>query len=115
MSSGSPQPRVEFLWWQGCPSWERALADLREVLEEADLDSGAIVVKRIETEADVEREAFFGSPTIRIDGEDIQAPSGGEPLGLACRVYRRPDGRASPLPDPDDVRAALSRAGDRTS
>ena len=108
-----PQPRVEFLWWEGCPSWERALGDLRAAMEDGDLDPETIEVKRIESDVDVEREAFFGSPTIRVDGEDIQAPIEGEPLGLACRVYRRPDGRVSPLPDPDDLRAALSRARER--
>ena len=47
--------------------------------------------------------------TIRIDGADVQDP-GGEPAGLTCRVYRRRDGRVSPVPDPADLRAALRRA-----
>ena len=106
-----PQPLVEFLWWEGCPSWERALADLRAVMAESDLDPEAIELKRIESDSDVQRESFFGSPTIRVDGQDVQSPAEGEPMGLACRVYRRPDGSVSPLPDPDDVRTALRRAG----
>jgi hypothetical protein len=110
-----PQPRVEFLWWEGCPSWERALADLRGAMEERGLDPDAIEVRRIESDADAEHESFLGSPTIRVDGEDVYPPGDGEPTGLACRVYRRRDGRVSPLPDPDDVRAALSRAGERAS
>ncbi len=105
-------PRVEFLWWEGCPSWERALGDLRAAMEEGGLDPEAIEVTRIETESDAKRESFVGSPTIRVDGEDIQAP-GEEPHGLTCRVYRRRDGHVSPLPDPVEVRAALSRAGER--
>jgi hypothetical protein len=31
-----------------------------------------------------------------------------EPAGLTCRVYRRRDGRVSPLPDRADVRDALA-------
>ena len=31
-------PRVEFLWWEGCPSHERALADLRAAMADAGLD-----------------------------------------------------------------------------
>ena len=31
-------PRVEFLWWSGCPSWERGIAELREAMEELGLD-----------------------------------------------------------------------------
>ena len=50
---------------------------------------------------------FVGSPTIRVNGVDVQPPVDGEPTGLTCRVYRRRDGRISPLPDPEDVREAL--------
>ena len=100
-------PRVEFLWWRGCPSWERALADLREAVAEIGLDPEAIELKEIESEADAAREGFVGSPTIRVDGLDVQ-PAPGEPVGLNCRVYRRRDGRVSPLPDPLDVRAAIA-------
>lgn len=102
-------PTVELFWWQGCPSWERALAELRGVMSEQGLDPETVVVREIDTEMDAERQAFVGSPTIRVDGEDVQAPPEDEPVGLTCRVYRRRDGRVSPLPDPEDVREALSR------
>lgn len=100
------QPTVELLWWSGCPSWEKALAGLRERMAEAGLDPEAIDVRSVETDGDAAREGFVGSPTIRVNGRDVQAP-GGEPIGLTCRVYRLRDGRISPLPDPDDVREAL--------
>lgn len=103
-------PKVEFLWWRDCPSWERALAELREALAESGLDPGAVELIEIESEADAVRAGFVGSPTIRIDGADLQPPPSGERPGLACRVYRRRDGRPSPLPDPDDLRAALAAA-----
>jgi hypothetical protein len=105
-----PGPRVEFLWWSGCPSWERALAELREAMVELGLDPGSIERHRIESDADAERESFVGSPTIRVDGVDIQGPERGTPPGLTCRVYRRRDGRISPLPDPEDLREELAGA-----
>jgi hypothetical protein len=104
------EPRVEFLWWRECPSWERALADLRAAMAEAGFDPEALVETEIDTEDLASREAFVGSPTIRIDGEDIQPPGGDDAIGLNCRVYRRRDGRASPLPDPADLREALNEA-----
>ena len=52
---------------------------------------------------------FVGSPTIRVDGRDIQPPDD-EPVGLTCRVYRLRDGRVSPTPDPADLRDALMAA-----
>ena len=86
---------------------------LRDAMEEAGLDPGSAEVREIDTEESAGREQFIGSPTIRIDGEDIQPPVEGEPSGLACRVYRRRDGRTSPLPDPEDLRDALRAAAVR--
>jgi hypothetical protein len=106
----APEPHVELLWWQGCPSWRRALAMLREQMGEAGLDPGSIEVREIDTEAAAEREGFVGSPTIRIDGADLQPPPESEPPGLTCRIYRRRDGGVSPLPDPADLREALMAA-----
>jgi hypothetical protein len=86
---------------------------LREEMEAAGLDPESVVVTEIETERNAERTDFPGSPTIRIDGLDFQPPGGGAPGGLTCRVYRRRDGRASPLPDPEDLRETLAKARDR--
>lgn len=102
-------PRVEFLWWRGCPSWERALETLRGEMEVAGLDPAAIEAREIDTEEAAAGERFYGSPTIKVNGRDIQPP-GDNPIGLTCRVYRRRDGRVSPLPDTADVRDALAAA-----
>jgi len=79
---------------------------LRSEMEVGGLDPDAIEVREVDTDAAAEREEFVGSPTIRVNGVDIQ-PVRGAPTGLTCRVYRRRDGRTSPLPDPEDVREAL--------
>ena len=100
---------VELLFWAGCPSHPRALADLRAALAAEGLDPDVIVIREITTEEEAAREGFVGSPTIRIDGIDVQDP-GHEPAGLTCRVFRRRDGRISPTPDPDDVRDAIRAA-----
>ena len=100
---------VELLFWEGCPSHPRALADLRAALAAEGLDPGEVVVREVTTEEQAAREGFVGSPTIRIDGVDVQDP-GAEPAGLACRVFRRRDGRISPTPDPADLREAIRAA-----
>jgi hypothetical protein len=102
------KPRIEFLWWRECPSWERALAELRDETTSLGLDPDAIEVRELATDEDAEREGFAGSPTIRVDGRDVQPTH--EPAGLTCRVYRLRDGRVSPLPDRADVRDALAAA-----
>jgi hypothetical protein len=106
-------PEIQFLWWRECPSWERALEMLREEVEAAGLDPESIEVSEIEGDEDAERIDFPGSPTIRLDGDDFQPPGADVPRGLTCRVYRHRDGRASPLPDREDLREALRRAIDR--
>lgn len=102
-------PTVELLWWRGCPSWERAIDLVREQMGRLGLDPDELDVREIADEAEAEREGFPGSPTIRVDGSDIQRPQHG-PGGLTCRVYRLRDGRVSALPDPADVAAALEAA-----
>src|ERR1700682_6199847 len=101
--------RVELLFWEGCPSHPKALAELRAAMAELSLDPGEVVVREVDTQAEATVEQFVGSPTIRIDGVDIQPP-GEAPVGLTCRVYHRRDGRVSPTPDPADVREALRAA-----
>jgi hypothetical protein len=101
--------RVELLFWEGCPSHPKALAELRSAMEEFGLDPGEVSVREIDSDEQAQREGFIGSPTIRLDGVDID-PQSAEPFGLTCRIYRLRDGRISPTPDPADVREALAAA-----
>ncbi len=100
-------PLVELLWWEGCPSTEKALALLREEMAAQGLDPDTVVMREVATGEDVERERFVGSPTIRIGGVEV-APAEGEAAGLTCRVYRQRDGRVSPTPAREDLREALA-------
>jgi hypothetical protein len=107
------QPRVELLFWEGCPSHPVALADLRAAMADLHLDAARIDVRAVPSDAAAAREHFVGSPTIRVDGVDVADP-GDEPPALTCRIFRRRDGRISPTPDPADVRDALRRATTRS-
>ena len=104
------EPRVELFWWEGCPSWGRALAELREAMQDLGLDPATIELREVSTDAEATRQEFVGSPTIRVDGRDVQPPGEEEPVGLSCRIYRLRDGRVSPTPDPADLRDALRAA-----
>jgi glutaredoxin len=107
-------PDLELLWWEGCPSTERAMAELREALIDVGLGDAEIRTREIDTDADAQQAGFRGSPTILIDGIDVAGASDEDQIGLGCRVYRRRDGRISPTPDPDDLRDALRLAAART-
>jgi len=103
------EPRIELFWWARCPSWEQAIELVREEMALAGLDPERLEVREVSSGEMAERRRFVGSPTIRIDGRDVEDP-GDEPIGLTCRVYRLRDGRVSALPDRADLREALQRA-----
>jgi hypothetical protein len=99
---------VELLFWEGCPSHPEALEELQRLLHEEHVETAVDLIE-VTSDEQAQRERFPGSPTIRIDGEDV-TPTTDEHFSLSCRVYRTKDGRISPLPDPEDVRAAIRRA-----
>ena len=82
--------KIEFLYFDECPSYQTADTLLREALaEEGQL--AEIVKIKIENDADAQRWKFLGSPTIRFDGIDPfeQATSD---YGMECRVFVTPHG-----------------------
>jgi arsenate reductase len=78
-------PRLEILVTPGCPHAGAAEALLLDVAGRLvpDAQISRTVVRDLE---DARRLAFPGSPTVRIDGEDLEGPDGGPPA-LACRRY----------------------------
>lgn len=103
---------IEFLYYEDCPSHDEALERLREILDEEEV-AADIEVIQVETEEQARRLRFVGSPTIRIDGEDIDPVSPDAFYALACRVYQKPDGHVTPLPPAEMIRRALRVATDR--
>jgi hypothetical protein len=97
--------KVSFLYYEECPSYDLALERLREVMTEEDT-LGELEVIKVETEDQARQLGFVGSPTIRVDGQDIDPPSDPR-YALTCRVYRLEDNRISPLPSKDMIRRAL--------
>ena len=97
--------RVSFFYYEECPSHEQALGRLSEVMAEEGIFR-EVEVFEVETEERARELRFVGSPTIRVDGQDIDPP-GDSRYGLTCRAYRLEDDRISPLPSKDMIRRAL--------
>jgi hypothetical protein len=102
---GGTRLRVSFLYYEDCPSHDLALERLREVMA-GEGTPGEMEVIKVETEEQAHELRFVGSPTIRVDGRDIDPPSD-SPYALTCRAYRLEDGRISPLPTKDMIRRAF--------
>jgi hypothetical protein len=98
---------IEFLYWDGCPSHPEARQLLDDVLAERDLDA-EVKVHEVLTQAEAEELRFPGSPTIRVDGRDIDPDGASARPALNCRIYRKPDGGPSPVPTREQLEAALS-------
>jgi hypothetical protein len=102
------ESKIEFLYWEDCPSHPQAWSLLQEAMAELGVE---IPVEQIEvvTDKDAERLAFPGSPTIRVNGVDVD-PDGAAQMGtaLTCRIYRLQDGRFSPVPSKEMIRQALA-------
>jgi hypothetical protein len=101
--------KIEFLYYEDCPSHNEALARLEAVIAQEAVEATIEVIK-VETEGQAEAFEFVGSPTIRIEGRDIDPPPKDAYFGLTCRAFRLEDGRISPLPSERMIREAL-RAG----
>ena len=98
--------KIELLFWEGCPSHPEALELLQDVLRERGIDE-PIELREVFTLADAVEHGFPGSPTIRIDGRDVDAAGATDPPALTCRVYRLPDGRPSPVPSRQQLEEAV--------
>lgn len=97
---------VELLYWDGCPSYPEAQELLESVLRERGSDA-QVRMTHVATREDAAELRFPGSPTIRIDGRDVDPAGAAEPPSLSCRVYRLPDGRVSPIPSREQLEEAL--------
>jgi len=102
--------KVEVLFFEGCPNHEALLPALRALL--VSIGTGVDVeLVRVEDLEAAERARFLGSPTVRVNGEDVE-PGAGErrDFGLKCRLYATPDGIQG-LPADEWVLDALARHG----
>lgn len=100
--------RVEVLYFDGCPSHTRLLPRLRALMDQAGIDA-PIELHRIESVRAAERERFLGSPTLRVNGEDVDPTAGSRTdFGLKCRLYATGEGLRGAIPD-ELVLAALSQ------
>jgi hypothetical protein len=101
--------KIELLYFDGCPTYAELLPRLRELMASEGIGE-EVELRRIETPEEAERERFLGSPTVRIDGEDVDPTADGrDDFGIECRLYRTDDDLARTPPD-EWIRAALARA-----
>lgn len=104
--------QIELLYFDGCPSYERLLPRLGRILEDLAVADEVRLV-RVETVEDAAALRFLGSPTLRIDGRDIDPDAADrDDFGLKCRLYGTPDGLQGVPPDELVTQAIRAAGGD---
>jgi hypothetical protein len=78
---------IELLYCDDCPSHAAFLPHVRELLARGGVDA-SVRQRRVESDGAAQRERFLGSPTLRVNGVDVE-PGAGErtDYGLTCRLY----------------------------
>ena len=99
--------KLELYYFGDCPSYKRALKNVREALRLEGLPEDVALI-RVESEADAQEKRFIGSPTIRIHGVDVEGAVAEEKgYGYACRVYAD-NGKSAGWPSIEKIREALA-------
>ena len=99
---------IEVLYFDGCPTWQATVSDLKEVLAELGLNEEVRLV-RVESREKAERLRFLGSPTVRVNGNDVESSIPSEGFGMECRLYWV-DGKPTASPPKQWIRDAIGVA-----
>ena len=98
--------RIKLLYFDGCPSYEHALRNLREAIAEEAVNE-IVELINVTSPDEAERLQFLGSPTIQLDDVDMEGPEAVKTgVGYGCRVYDD-GGQMRGWPSKDQIRAVL--------
>jgi hypothetical protein len=104
--------RVEIFYISACPNHAPAVDCVREVLAQEETRAEIVEVE-VKDAAMAQRIGFPGSPTIRVEGRDVELAARTEgTFGLSCRIYVD-GGRRAGLPPVEWIRAAVRDANRR--
>jgi len=95
---------LKVLYVPGCPNHQAAIENLRNALRSAAIEA-PIQEVAVTDDAMARQLNFPGSPTIRVDGRDVES-NPQDSYGLACRLYSNGTG----VPSLDAFRRAVAGA-----
>ena len=102
---------VEVLFFDGCPNVERALERVRAAVAQAGAEGVSVRLVKVETSEQAREVRFLGSPSVRVDGADVETSARSRAdFGLQCRVYDS-GGRLEGAPPVQWIHAALTGVG----
>jgi hypothetical protein len=93
--------KVEILYVPGCPNYQPTFERLQAVLASEAVKTGIQGIP-VTTEVQAKDLLFPGSPTVRVNGEDVEPHRTNVP-SLACRLYENRSG----IPSGELMRVAI--------
>ena len=96
--------KIEILYVPGCPNYQPTFERLQAILASEAVKTGIQGI-RVTTEVEAKALLFPGSPTVRVNGEDVEPYQTSVP-SLACRIYENRSG----IPSEELLRVAMSDA-----
>jgi hypothetical protein len=102
-TKGQAKMKIELLYFNSCPSYQQALANLKAALKEKKLQAELILID-VESEEKAQKVGFQGSPSIRINGQDLEGRDEG--FSFSCRLYRV-NGKPATAPGTEAILAKL--------
>ena len=98
--------KIELFYFRNCPSYKQTIRDLGKILKEKKINVKVEMVE-IKSEQEAKKVKFIGSPTLRINGKDIDSLAGlSKHYGMRCRIYFY-KGKISPSPPEEMIVKSL--------
>ena len=98
--------KVEVLYIAGCPNHKPAVEQARAALQAVGVPASVGEIE-VRTKADADTWQFLGSPTVRVNGLDVEPEARGvQHFGVGCRSYIE-NGIRSGLPSKELIQTAL--------
>ena len=86
--------KIELLVFDGCPNSEPTEKLIRETVSELGAD-GSIEIVKVVNNDDAVAKRFLGSPSVRVNGKDLEVEEDGTTqYSMRCRIYRTDEGQA---------------------
>ncbi len=100
---GRANMKIEFLYFKSCPSHKQAISNLKAALRESGIRASLTLIA-VESPEKAAQVGFQGSPSIRINGKDIEGKNDG--ISYSCRIYPI-GGKMTGVPTKEYIREKL--------
>ncbi len=102
--------KVEVLYFEGCPNFAPVMEMVRRILEREKIQAEIRAVE-VADEKTADSLRFLGSPSVRVDGVDIEPGRENDSPFYGCRTYIV-EGKTTGMPPVEWLVAAFHGRGD---